>query len=103
MSPHKAIILAALFSVGGTAGSALPASAQSFQSYRCADGTQFILGLYQYDRSAYMQIDGKAVTLGKRPTLSGTRYSGSGITLQIGKSGTTVKHLRRPVTTCERS
>ncbi len=81
----------------------MPASAQTFQSYHCADGTRFILAFYQYDPRAYLQIDGKAIALGKRPTLFGARYSGGGITLQIGKAGTTVKHLRRPVTTCELS
>ena len=48
-----------------------------------------------------MQIDGKAVTLGKRLALSGSRYTGSGVTLTIKKSGTTLKHARRPVTACE--
>jgi hypothetical protein len=42
-----------------------------------------------------------AVTLAKRLTLSGSRYSGGGVTLKIGKAGVTVKHARRPVTACE--
>lgn len=47
-----------------------------------------------------MQIDGKAVPLARRLTLSGARYSGEGITLKVDKTGTTVKHLKRPVTAC---
>jgi membrane-bound inhibitor of C-type lysozyme len=78
-----------------------PALAQSFQNYRCADGTQFIVGFFEYDKRAHLQIDGKAVTLGKRLTLSGARYSGGGVTLKITKAGTTVKHAKRPVTACE--
>jgi membrane-bound inhibitor of C-type lysozyme len=78
-----------------------PALAQSFQSYRCADGTQFIVGFFEYDQRAHLQIDGKAVTLGKRLTLSGSRYSGGGVTLKITKAGTTVKHAKRSVTACE--
>jgi hypothetical protein len=35
-----------------------PASAQTFDSYRCADGTHFILALYPGDERAYLQIDG---------------------------------------------
>ncbi len=100
MDRRKAIVLAFVLLAAGTAA-ARPASAQTFQNYRCADGTQFIVGFYDYDKRAFMQIDGKAVPLAKRLTLAGARYSGEGITLKIGKAGTTVKHLRRPVTACE--
>lgn len=78
-----------------------PASAQTFHTYRCADGSQFIVGFFEYDSRAHLQIDGKAVTLSKRVTLSGSRYSGAGVTLKITKAGTTVKHAKRPATTCE--
>ena len=78
-----------------------PALAQTFQSYRCADGTQFIVGFFEYDTRAHLQIDGRAVTLGRRLALSGSRYSGGGVTLKITKAGTTVKHAKRPVTACE--
>ena len=79
-----------------------PALTQTtFQNYRCADGTQFIVGFFEYDKRAHLQIDGRAVTLGKRFALSGSRYSGGGVTLKITKAGTTVKHAKRPVTACE--
>jgi membrane-bound inhibitor of C-type lysozyme len=85
--------------VGGLAASA--ATAQTFRSYRCADGTEFVAGFFQYDSRAHLQLDGKAVTLAKRLSLSGSRYSGSGVTLTITKAGvTTLKHARRPVTAC---
>ena len=77
-----------------------PAAAQTFRTYACADGTQFIVGFFQYDSRAHLQIDGKAVALGKRLALSGSRYTGSGITLKITKAGTTIKHGKRPVTAC---
>ncbi|MCP3466192.1 MliC family protein [Bradyrhizobium sp. CCGUVB23] len=102
MDRHKAIILAVAVSAGGTF-LATGANAQTFQGYRCADGTQFIVAFYADDKRAFMQIDGGAIPLAKRPTLSGARYSGAGITLKIGKTGTTVKHLKRPVTACELS
>jgi membrane-bound inhibitor of C-type lysozyme len=91
---------AAALAVGVAAGS-LPALAQTFQSYRCADGSQFIVGFFEYDKRAHLQIDGRAVTLAKRLSLSGSRYSGGGVTLNITKAGTTVKHAKRPVTACE--
>jgi len=100
MDRYKVIILAFTILAGGTL-SALPANAQTFRSYRCADGTQFIVGFYERDNRAFMQIDGKAVPLAKRLTVSGARYSGAGITLKIGKGGTTVQHLKRPVAACE--
>jgi membrane-bound inhibitor of C-type lysozyme len=79
---------------------ASPAAAQTFRSYACADGTQFIVGFFQYDKRAHLQIDGKAVTLAKRLALSGTRYNGGGITLKIAKTGATIKHGKRPVSVC---
>jgi membrane-bound inhibitor of C-type lysozyme len=91
------IFTAALLAAAG----ASPALAQKFQSYRCADGTQFIVGFFEYDSRAHLQIDGRAVTLGRRLALSGSRYAGGGVTLKIGKAGTTVKHARRPATSCE--
>jgi membrane-bound inhibitor of C-type lysozyme len=78
-----------------------PASAQTFQSYRCADRSQFIVGFFEYDSRAHLQIDGRAVTLKKRLAFSGARYSGGGVTLKITKTGTTIKHAKRPVTACE--
>ncbi|GGI27116.1 MliC family protein [Bradyrhizobium guangdongense] len=99
MDGHKAILLGIAMLAGMTG--ARQADAQTFRNYHCADGTQFIVGFYDYDNRAFLQIDGGPVTLAKRLTVSGTRYSGAGITLVIGKSGaTTVKHLKRPVTAC---
>jgi membrane-bound inhibitor of C-type lysozyme len=100
MGRHKAIVLAIIIVVGGIS-SARQADAQTFRTYRCADGTQFIVGFYDEDKRAFLQIDGESVTLAKRLAVSGTRYSGAGVTLSIGKSGaTTVRHLKRPVTAC---
>jgi membrane-bound inhibitor of C-type lysozyme len=78
-----------------------PALAQTFRSYHCADGTQFLVGFFQNDSRAFLQIDGRAVTLPRRLTLSGSRYSGGGVTLKITKIGTTVRHAKRPTTACE--
>ncbi|WP_291866993.1 MliC family protein [Bradyrhizobium sp.] len=83
--------------VGGS-----PVLAQTtFQNYRCADGSQLMFGFFQYDKRAHLQIDGKAVTLGRRLAVSGSRYSGGGVTLTIGQAGTRLKHAKRPVTACK--
>jgi membrane-bound inhibitor of C-type lysozyme len=101
MNDPKATVFAMAL-VAGTLAAQPQALAQStFQNYRCADGTEFIVGFFQYDSRAHLQLDGKAVTLKKRLTLSGSRYSGGGVTLRITKAGlATLKHARRPATAC---
>jgi membrane-bound inhibitor of C-type lysozyme len=79
---------------------ASPASAQTFESYRCADGTRFVLAFFPYDRRAFMQIDGHAVTLRRRLALSGRRYSGSGVSLVLTDAGTWIRYIGRPMTAC---
>ena len=101
MIQYKIKIFTAIV-IGGVAACASPAFAQTtFQNYRCADGAQFIVGFFKPDKRAHLQIDGRAVTLAKRLALSGSRYSGGGVTLKIAKAGATLKHGRRPVTSCE--
>jgi membrane-bound inhibitor of C-type lysozyme len=78
----------------------LPAAAQTFKTYGCADGTQFIVGFFQYDKRAHLQIDGKAMALNRRIALSGARYSGGGIVLKVGRAGATIRHGNRPVSAC---
>jgi len=101
MNRQRHTIFGATFLIA--AAGASPAMAQTFQNYRCADGTQFIVGFFEYDNRAHLQIDGKAVTLARRFGLSGARYSGGGVTLKIARTGTTVKHAGRLVTACELS
>jgi membrane-bound inhibitor of C-type lysozyme len=101
MNRPTIIVFGAMLFVAGVGPA--PASAQTFQNYRCADGTQFIVGFFEYDKRAHIQIDGRAVTLAKRLALSGSQYSGGGVTLKITKAGTTIKHARRPATACELS
>jgi membrane-bound inhibitor of C-type lysozyme len=94
---------AALFAAAAIAPSAAFAQS-SFRNYRCADGAQFIVGFFQYDSRAHLQLDGKALTLPKRVALSGSRYQAKGVTLRITKAGVaTLKHAKRPVTTCEQT
>ena len=89
MNCRNITIFGAALLTAGLAGAPSDALAQTkFQNYSCADGTQFIAGFFQYDPRA----------------LSGSRYSGKGVTLRITKAGvTTLKHAKRPVTTCEQT
>jgi len=76
-----------------------PAGAQTFFTYHCRDGSEFVAAFYEGDRRAHLQLDGKAIALAKRPSLSGTRYVKGNITLRIAKTGTTLKR-RKTTTEC---
>jgi membrane-bound inhibitor of C-type lysozyme len=103
MNCRKIAVFGAALFVAWVAAAPSRAFAQtSFQNYRCADGTQFIVGFFQYDSRAHLQLDGRSVALAKRLSLSGSRYTGSGVTLKMTKAGaTTLKNVGRPVTACE--
>jgi membrane-bound inhibitor of C-type lysozyme len=88
--------------IAGSTALASPAAADNISLYQCADGAQFALAFYEADTHAHLQLNGKALTLPKRLSLSGQRYSGGGVTLRIGKDGTTLKHPGLPQTTCNR-
>lgn len=78
------------------------AQTTTFRTYRCADGTQFIVGFYPYDSSAFLEIDGDAIKLPKRFAVSGSRYSAHGVTMRVSKAGrTSVKRPKRPETACD--
>lgn len=68
-----------------------PANAETFLTYRCRDGSEFAVAFFRGDRSAHVQLDGKAVALSKRFALGGARYAKGDITLRITKAGTTLK------------
>ena len=88
----------------GMIGSSAASAQSTFKDYQCADGTQFIVGFFRPDTRAHLQLGGHPVTLKKSLALSGSRYTGRGITLKITKAGvTTLKQAKRPVTTCEQS
>ena len=80
---HATIILFFALAAGGVTA----AAAQTLLTFHCGDGTEFGAALYQ--GSAYVQLDGKAMTLPRRLSLSGTRYSAGDITLRVkGNSAT---------------
>src|SRR4029077_18051729 len=78
MTGHQAAISVVAILVAGVFTGPLPTSAQTFESYRCAAGTSFIVGFYQYDSRAFLQVDGRAIPLKKRLEVSGARYPGRG-------------------------
>ena len=107
MNRSRITIFGAALAMAATAGASSAALAQGqgqFRNYRCADGTHFMAGFFQYDSRAHLQLDGKALTLPKRVALSGARYQAKGVTLRVTKAGvTSLKHAKRPFTTCEQT
>jgi membrane-bound inhibitor of C-type lysozyme len=93
-------IVTALISAAGMLAGHLPAQAQTFTTYRCTDGSEFIAAFYQGDKQAHLQLDGKAMALRKRVSVSGSRYTRGDITLRITKTGTTLKRGRQ-LTECK--
>jgi membrane-bound inhibitor of C-type lysozyme len=63
-----------------------PAVAQTFITYSCLDGSEFVVAFFAGERSAHLQLDGKAMSLPQRLSLSGTRYAKGDITLRITRS-----------------
>ena len=101
MTCRTTVIFPAALLLAAVAAAPTAEAQTTFQTYRCADGTEFIVGFFQYDKRAHVQVGGKAVTLTKRLALTGARYSGGGVTLRMTKSGTTLKLSKRPATACK--
>ena len=68
-----------------------PTAAQVFTTYYCRDGSEFVVAFYEGDKRAYLQLDGKALTLARRLSVRGRRYAKGGVTLLFAKTGTTLK------------
>jgi membrane-bound inhibitor of C-type lysozyme len=102
MNRYRNIVLGAACAAFVAGLTPVLAQSTTFRHYHCADGSEFIVGLYPYDTRAYLQIDGGPVTLRRRLAVSGRRYAGGGVTLKVNKAGRlTIKHARQPETACE--
>lgn len=97
----SAVAFVVLSGAGVSPASAQAAQTPTFQNFVCEDGARFTAAFLKYDpKQVHLQLDGKAVALRKRFTLSGARYTGRGITLTMNKSGTILRHGRRGPTRC---
>jgi membrane-bound inhibitor of C-type lysozyme len=84
-------------------GLASPASAQKFFNYTCADGSQVAAAFVPQSKSAYLQLDGKSLTLPQRISASGARYRKSGVTFWIKGNEAQLKRPKKMWTTCKTS
>ena len=82
----------------------MPAAAQTsaLQTFRCDDGSNFVVAFYRGESRAHVQLDGKAMTLPRRLSLSRARYSAGGITLRIKENAATLSRGRK-TTECSSS
>ena len=83
-------VLMALMGAATIAAGTAPAAADTLVTYQCSDGTQFVFALYDGDRTAHLQLDGRAVALSQRVSVNGTRYSKGDVTLRITETATTL-------------
>src|SRR6266566_96063 len=67
----------------------------TFRTFHCHDGTDFVVAFSKGTSRAQVQLDGKAMTLPRRVSLSGVRYSAGGITLRIKENVTTLSRGRQ--------
>jgi len=81
-------------------GSHQCAHAQKFFNYTCADGSQFVAAFFPQSKSAYLQLDGKAMTLPQRLAASGARYAKGGITFWIKGNQAQLKRPKKTWTQC---
>jgi membrane-bound inhibitor of C-type lysozyme len=90
--------------IAATMVSIAPAAAQNsaLQTFRCDDGTSFVVAFYRGESLAHVQLDGKAMALPRRLSLSRARYSVGGITLRIKESAATLSRGRE-TTECSSS
>lgn len=91
------VVLVVAFLVAG----AMPASAQKFLNYSCADGSQLIAAFVPQSKSAYLQLDGKSLTLPQRISASGARYKKNGVTFWIKGNEAQLKRPKKKWTTCK--
>jgi membrane-bound inhibitor of C-type lysozyme len=85
---------------GALVALSLPASAQKFFNYTCADGSQFVAVFVPQSKSAYVQLDGKAMTLPQRLAASGARYAKGGVTFWIKGNQAQLKRPKKKWTQC---
>jgi len=79
---------------------ATPALAQTAYTYQCRDGAEFVFAVFEGRRAAYVQLDGKHLTLPQRIWFGAKRYSKSGVAITT-KGNTAVLKRAGKKTDCE--
>jgi membrane-bound inhibitor of C-type lysozyme len=89
MRTKPTLLLAAMVSFAAV----MPAQAQTFLHYTCQDGAEFEATLFPDTKAAFLQVDGKSLTLPKRVSVTGVRYAKDGVTFHVKGERATLKRL----------
>ncbi len=81
------MVKAATLALALVLGAAAAAQAQTYYYYECDDGGHFDVAFYPETRAAYLQIDGKSLTLPKSFSLISQRFSKNGVALSMRGGG----------------
>ena len=79
---------------------AAPALAQRFLTYRCGDGSEFVMGFYDGTRQVAVQLDGRSMRMSRTLSISGTRYAKGGVSISMKGEEATLKRRGVHATTC---
>src|SRR4051812_9666759 len=83
-------------------GIIVPAQAQTYYHYECADGASFEVGFYPETKAAFLQFDGKSLQLPKRFSLTSQRFAKDGVTFSMKKNGAaTIKRVGKTSVECQ--
>lgn len=84
------------------AAGAASAQVQTWYHYECKDGTTFEVAFYPETRAAFLQFDGKSMHLPKRFSLTGQRFSKTGVVFRMKKDGqATIKRVGKTSADCQ--
>jgi membrane-bound inhibitor of C-type lysozyme len=97
MTPPQRRFLAAiaLLGVGSFVILTGPATAQSFSTYHCRDGSEFVTSFYRDARRVAVKLDGQNITLRRGISATGSRYVKGDITVWIKGPSATLKRGRQ--------
>jgi membrane-bound inhibitor of C-type lysozyme len=84
------MVLLALVAAGAMLH-AMPARSETYYHYRCENGAEFEVAMFADTRAAYIQLDGKAMTLPKFFSITGTRYRRAGVTFWFRGERATIR------------
>jgi membrane-bound inhibitor of C-type lysozyme len=91
----------ATLALAGLAASATATFGQTYLQYRCEDGAEVSVAFVEQSMAAYVQLDGKALTLPLRLSASGLRYKKSGVTFWIKGNEAQLKRPKKKWTQCK--
>lgn len=89
------------FMLTGVALFVTPSPAQTFVSYRCADGAMISAVFFKGERRMHMQLEGSSLVLPQRLSGSGARYAKSGVSFWIKGQGARLKRPKKKATLCQ--